>query len=44
VIEVPVKLSEDQKAKLRSFDTTLTEKNYQKRGSFFDRVKNMFGK
>ena len=42
-VEVPVKLSEDQKSKLRAFDSSLTEKNYQKRGSFFDRVKNMFG-
>ncbi|MBR2751485.1 MAG: molecular chaperone DnaJ [Clostridiales bacterium] len=44
IIEVPVKLTDDQKNKLRSFDSTLTEKNYQKRGSFFDRVKSMFGK
>ncbi len=44
IIEVPVKLTDDQKNKLRSFDLTLTEKNYQKRGSFFDRVKSMFGK
>jgi len=43
-VEVPVKLSDDQKQKLRAFDMTLTEKNYQKRGSFFDRVKSMFGK
>ena len=44
IIEVPVKLNDDQKNKLRSFDSSLTEKNYQKRGSFFDRVKSMFGK
>lgn len=43
-VEVPVKLSDDQKQKLRAFDNTLTDKNYQKRGSFFDRVKSMFGK
>ena len=42
-VEVPVKLTEDQKAKIRAFDSTLTEKNYQKRDSFFKRVKNMFG-
>ena len=43
-IEVPVKLNEDQKAKIRAFDATLTEKNYQKRGSFFERMKSMFGR
>ena len=41
-VEVPTKLSEEQKAKLRAFDTTLTERNYQKRGSFFERVKGFF--
>jgi molecular chaperone DnaJ len=41
-VEVPIKMTEDQKAKIRAFDASLTEKNYQKRGSFFDRVKNMF--
>ncbi|MBO4927240.1 MAG: molecular chaperone DnaJ [Clostridiales bacterium] len=41
-VEVPIKLSEDQKAKIRAFDTSLTEKNYQKRGGFIDRMKNMF--
>ena len=43
-IEVPVKLNEDQKAKIRAFDASLTEKNYQKRGSFFERMKSMFGR
>ena len=43
-IEVPVKLNEDQKAKIRAFDATLTEKNYQKRGSFFEHMKSMFGR
>ncbi len=43
-IEVPVKLNEDQKAKIRAFDASLTERNYQKRGSFFERMKSMFGR
>lgn len=41
-IEVPRHLDEEQKKKLRAFDDACTEKNYQKRSSFFDKVKNLF--
>ncbi len=42
-IEVPKNLSEEQKAILEKFDSVADEKNYQKRKSFFDKIKNMFG-
>lgn len=42
-IEVPKNLSEKQKAILQEFDSVAEEKNYQKRKSFFDKIKNMFG-
>ena len=41
-IEVPCNLSESQKDFLRNFEKTLVEKNYQKRKTFFDRLKNLF--
>lgn len=43
-IEIPTRLTEDQKQKLRAFDATLSEKNYAKRSSFFKKVKDIFGK
>ncbi|MEG1384217.1 MAG: molecular chaperone DnaJ [Oscillospiraceae bacterium] len=44
-IEVPKKLSREQKASLKAFDETLTvEKNYDKRKGFADRIKKAFGK
>ena len=42
VVEVPTRLTEEQKNILRSFDATLTEKNYAKRNSFFQRIKGIF--
>lgn len=42
VMEIPTRLSEEQKAKLREFDAMLTEKNYAKRSGFFTKVKNIF--
>lgn len=42
VVEVPIRLSDDQKIKLKSFDATLTEKNSAKRSSFFQKVKKIF--
>lgn len=42
-IEVPKNLSEKQKQILQEFDSVAEEKNYQKRKSFFDKIKNMFG-
>lgn len=41
-IEVPRNLSLDQKELLSEFEKTLTEKNYQKRKTFFDRLKSLF--
>ena len=41
-VEVPRNLDENQKNILASFEKTLTEKNYQKRRSFFDRLKDLF--
>ncbi len=41
-IEVPRNLSHDQKELLRKFDGTTSEKNYQKRGTFFKKLKDLF--
>jgi molecular chaperone DnaJ len=41
-IEVPRNLSASQKNLLTEFEKGLTEKNYQKRKTFFDRIKNLF--
>lgn len=42
VIEVPKHLSQKQKALLKEFDGTVTDKNYGKRKGFFDKLKTMF--
>ena len=41
-VEVPRNLNKHQKEQLENFDANLTEKNYQKRQTFFDRIKNFF--
>ena len=41
-VEVPRNLTEEQKKYLKEFDRSCTTKNYQKRSSFFDKVKNLF--
>ena len=41
-VEVPKNLTKDQKAKLKAFEDSLTEKNYQKRQGFFDKLKDKF--
>lgn len=41
-IEVPRNLSHEQKEILRKFDGTTSDKNYQKRGSFFKKLKDLF--
>lgn len=41
-VEVPRNLSISQKNMLNNFEKSLTEKNYQKRKSFFDRLKSIF--
>lgn len=42
-IEVPKNLSQKQKDLLLEFDSAANEKNYQKRKTFFDKIKDMFG-
>lgn len=42
-VEVPKNLSRDQKELLKKFEETTTDKQYQKRKTFFDKLKNMFG-
>ena len=41
-IEVPKNLSKEQKDILQQFDSKCDEKNYKKRKTFFDKLKNMF--
>ena len=43
-IEVPKGLSRSQKEKLREFEQSLSDKNYNKRQSFFDKLKEAFDK
>ncbi len=42
-VEVPKNLSQKQKDLLRDFESSAEDKNYQKRRSFFEKLKNMFG-
>ncbi len=42
VVEVPTRLNEEQKKLLRSFEGTLTERNYAKKSGFFKKVKDIF--
>jgi molecular chaperone DnaJ len=42
VIEIPKNLTKQQRELLKSLDETMTDKNFVKRGSFFERLKNMF--
>ena len=42
VVEVPTRLTDAQKQKLKEFDATLTEKNYVKKSGFFEKIKNAF--
>ncbi len=41
-IEVPKNLSKKQKELLKEFESTMTEDNYNKRKSFFDKIKEAF--
>lgn len=43
ILEVPTQLTDAQKEMLRQFEATLSERNYQKRSSFFKKVKEIFG-
>ncbi|MBQ8786335.1 MAG: molecular chaperone DnaJ, partial [Oscillospiraceae bacterium] len=43
-IEVPTGLSKKQKDLLKEFEASLDEKNYKKRKSFFDKLKQAFDK
>ncbi len=42
-VEVPKNLSKKQRDLLKEFDASLNEKNYVKRRSFFDKLKDMLG-
>ena len=44
VLEVPRHLAESQKEILRQFENCCTDKNYQKRVSFVDKLKDLFNK
>ena len=44
ILEVPMHLNERQRDLAKAFDNSLEERNYQKRGSFFKKVKDIFGK
>ena len=41
-VEVPKDLSKSQKEKLKEFDAATDEKNYKKKKSFMDKVKEFF--
>ncbi len=41
-IEVPKNLNKKQREALEAFENTLDDKNYEKRSSFFDKLKDMF--
>lgn len=43
-VEVPKNLNKKQKDALQAFEDTLEPKNYEKRSSFFSKLKDMFGK
>ncbi|MBD5111170.1 MAG: molecular chaperone DnaJ [Ruminococcaceae bacterium] len=43
-VEVPKKLNKKQKEALEAFESTLEEGNYEKRKSFFDKIKERFSK
>jgi len=44
ILEVPTHLNEQQKSKLKEFDTILTDRNYIKRDGFFKNMKDIFGR
>jgi len=41
-IEVPRNLSKAQKQSLKAFEETLNEKNYEKKNSFFNKLRDYF--
>lgn len=44
VVEVPRHLDQKQKDMLKEFDNSCSDKNYQQRGSFFGKIKELFNK
>lgn len=42
IVEIPKDLSKEQREKLSAFDQSLNDKNYKKRKSFFEKVKDLF--
>lgn len=43
VVEVPTNIDKHQQKMLKEFEDSLSDKNYQKRKGFFDKIKNFFG-
>ena len=43
-VEVPKNLNKEQKEKLKEFEKSLSEKNYEKKKSFLDKIKDAFSK
>ena len=41
-VEIPRNLNKKQKEALKAFEDTLEDKNYERRSSFFDKLKDMF--
>lgn len=44
VVEVPIKLSEAQKKQLRELDSSMSDRNYEKRSGFIYKMKNLFNR
>lgn len=42
IVEIPAKLSKKQKELLKEFEESLSEKNYEKQKTFFDKIKDRF--
>ena len=42
IIEIPRNLSEEQRSLLNKFESLSSPKNYQKKKSFFERIKKLF--
>jgi molecular chaperone DnaJ len=42
IVEIPKDLNKEQREKLSAFDQSLNDKNYKKRKSFFEKVKDLF--
>jgi molecular chaperone DnaJ len=43
ILEVPRNLDDDQKETLKKFEESMSEKHYEKRRGFMDKIRNLFG-